>query len=191
MSDSERALLERARRGDHEAFGEVVLRYQASLRGYAARFIVSPEDVFDVVQDVFVDAFAALDRFEVDRPFGPWIRTICRNRVYRFLRDRKSRVSSVVVQLDAIMLDAKPQSDESDEHLSALRRCMDDLPTRNRSLVRLRYARGMSIDEIALQVERTPASVAMALSRLRGSLRSCIEQRLLRDRDARIEGGLT
>jgi len=190
--ESDRDLLLLARDGDHEAFGEIALRYQASLRGYAARYIVSAEDVFDIVQDVFVDAFAALDRFDVDRPFGPWVRTICRNRVYRFMRDRKVHQSTCEQQLDSSLLNiGGATEDDNEEHLAALRRCVGDLPKRNRSLISLRYLRGLTIDEIASQVERTSPAVAMALSRLRGALRKCIEQRL-ENGDSRVgvEGGI-
>lgn len=76
----EREIILKAQRGDHEAFGELVRRYQARLRGFAARDVENSHDVYDLVQDAFLDALRNLGSFDVEREFYPWLRAICRNR---------------------------------------------------------------------------------------------------------------
>ena len=53
----EKESIRRAQEGDREAFGPLVELYQARLRAYAARYVESGDDVFDIVQDVFLNAF--------------------------------------------------------------------------------------------------------------------------------------
>ena len=74
-------LVRRAQQGDRGAFGELVRLHQARLRAFAARFVPRSEDVFDLVQDAFVSAYRALGTFDPALELGPWLRTICRNRI--------------------------------------------------------------------------------------------------------------
>jgi len=68
----ESALVERARRGDHDAYGELVTRYQAVAARVAYVITASAADAEDVAQDAFVKAYYALDRFHEGAPFRPW-----------------------------------------------------------------------------------------------------------------------
>jgi RNA polymerase sigma-70 factor, ECF subfamily len=72
------ALVERARSGDHEAYAELVRRYSAIAHRVAV-LIAGPADAEDAVQDAFVRAYYALDRFRADAPFKPWLLTIVTN----------------------------------------------------------------------------------------------------------------
>ena len=75
----EAELVERARRGDHGAYGELVARYQA-LAGRVAYVITgSAADAEDATQDAFVKAYYALDRFRAGAPFRPWLLRIVAN----------------------------------------------------------------------------------------------------------------
>jgi RNA polymerase sigma-70 factor (ECF subfamily) len=76
----ERELIRLAQKGDRDAFGELVALYQARLRAYVARYVSRPDEVFDIVQDGFIDAMEHLDRFDPEKEVGPWLRAICRNR---------------------------------------------------------------------------------------------------------------
>ena len=65
-------------------------------------------------------------------------------------------------------------SDEAE----ALQRCMERLPDRSRTLVRLRYGDSLSVADIAARVTSKPEAVQKALSRLRVALAKCVERRL-------------
>src|SRR5690606_34121353 len=81
-------LVRLAKEGDREAFAGLVRLHQERLRGLVALSIPGRDDVHDLVQEAFVDAWKGLDGFDASCPFGPWLRAICRNRVRKFLRDR-------------------------------------------------------------------------------------------------------
>ena len=87
----ERDLIQKAQQGDRDAFGELVALYQARLRAFVARYVTRPDDVYDIVQEGFIDAMQHLDRFDPAKDFGPWLRAICRNRMLNHFRSAKVR----------------------------------------------------------------------------------------------------
>ena len=183
----EAALVRRSQQGDREAFCALIRLHQASLRGLCARLVPSPDEASDLVQEAFVRAWQRLDRFEAGRPFGPWMRTICRNLVANHLRDRRverTRAQAVVDDqllqadtLEVMLPDTDPASDPF-ARIDLLRACCELLPTHQRELVRSRYEESLTVPQIGQKLGRSVAAVAMALSRLRSALSRCIRHRL-------------
>jgi RNA polymerase sigma-70 factor, ECF subfamily len=180
--DYETRLLAAARNGDDEAYGELVRRYQGRLRGFAARYIHDSDEIYDLVQEAFIDAYLHLDRFEPDRDFWPWLRSICKNRVLNYLRAKRVRRDVNVRLVDAVLAEQLQADDGVDERLAerleALKRCLDQLKASQRQLVEQRYAAGARIKDLAVKLDQSAASLAMRLYRIRGRLRECMERRL-------------
>jgi len=76
---SDRDLALRARRGDAEAFGELVRRYQASVFNVCYRLLGERREAEDLAQEAFIRAYERLDTFDADLPFGPWMRRVAAN----------------------------------------------------------------------------------------------------------------
>jgi RNA polymerase sigma-70 factor (ECF subfamily) len=72
-------LVRRVRSGDAAAFRLLVERHSASARARAARLCAHPDDVDDIVQEAFLQAFAGLDRLRDPDRFGAWLAGIIRN----------------------------------------------------------------------------------------------------------------
>jgi DNA-directed RNA polymerase specialized sigma24 family protein len=72
-------LVRLARRGDAAAFRLLVERHAAVVRARATRLGAHPGDVDDLVQEAFLQAFAALDRLRDPDRFGPWLAGILVN----------------------------------------------------------------------------------------------------------------
>ena len=85
LAADERTLVVRARAGDREAFDRIVLAYQARLRGHVARYVPSSQDTYDIVQEVFLEAYRQLSKVDPEKPFGPWLWSICRHRLRLYL----------------------------------------------------------------------------------------------------------
>src|SRR5258708_1131708 len=81
MGDREvdQQLVERAQRGDKQAFGLLVQKYQRKLGRLLSRFIRDPAEVEDVAQEAFVKAYRALPAFRGDPAFDPWLDRIGSN----------------------------------------------------------------------------------------------------------------
>ena len=176
-------LIRKARAGDDEAFGEIVRRHQGRLRAFASRYLSDPNDVFEMVQDAFLDAYNHLERFDVSRDFGPWVRAICKNRILNLFRARR-RKRNVNLQLidDAIVDRIADEAEEDDEaaelRVEALRYCVQQLRKPQLKLVELRYYAGVAVKEIADSFNQSAASISMRLMRIRSKLRKCMEKRL-------------
>src|SRR5262252_9685135 len=82
------AVLARARRGDSEAFRELVERHSRSVFRLAFRMTGNEHDAEDVVQEAFLKAYRKLDAFEERAQFGSWLHRIAANCAYDVLRAR-------------------------------------------------------------------------------------------------------
>lgn len=169
----EHELIRAAVAGDEEAFAGLVRLHQARLRGLVALSLSERDDVLEVVQESFVDAWRALDRFDQTREFGPWLRTICRNRTLKFLRDRLPRRRRELALVDEALI-AAPLSELADDRLVALRRCLERLDAEHRRLLEQRFADGIPVQELALALGKSPNAVSMILLRLKDALQRCV-----------------
>lgn len=87
MADpTDRDLAIRARRGDAEAFGELVRRYQGSVFNVCYRLLGERREAEDMAQEAFIRAYGRLETFDADRPFGPWIRRVAANACFNRLQ---------------------------------------------------------------------------------------------------------
>src|SRR6185369_16431194 len=88
---AEADLLARARDGNLFAFDEIVKRYQRRVYATAVRIVRRHDVADDVVQEAFLRAHQALGRFDLARPFGPWICRIAANLAINHVRSPESR----------------------------------------------------------------------------------------------------
>lgn len=178
----ERAAIIAAQQGDHEAFGDLVRRYQAQLRGFAARDVQDGQDVYDLVQEAFLDALRHIRSFDVEREFYPWLRAICRNRVLNYFRARKSRRSGAQVLVDVAVEEIAASRDEVDddaaERITALKHCIGQLHEAQRNVLDLRFAEGIAVKDIAVRLGKSAASVTMQLQRIKAVLLECVQRQL-------------
>lgn len=178
---SERELILRTRAGNIDAFGELVLQHQGRLRAFAAKYVDSSDDVYDLVQDTFVQAFKSLDRFDAERDFGRWLRGICRNRIlkyYREVKNRSTRLEAIATVLeDRLRWDAL-EDDGALDRIEALRACIEGLDPKYRELILMRHYYEKAVKDMAVRLDKSAAAISVSLMRVRGMLRTCMEKRM-------------
>jgi RNA polymerase sigma factor (sigma-70 family) len=163
----ERALVLAARRGDLDAYAELVRRHQhAAVR--AARAMGAGDWAEDAAQEAFVSAWHALDRFAEDRRFRPWLVAIVVNEVRN--RQRLWRRREIIVQRVGGRLGPQEPlpSDEVAEQVERRRRlgeAMSRLPEKQRLVVTFRYLMELTEDETASALGWPRGSVKSRLSR--------------------------
>lgn len=165
--------------GDLEAFGDLVAWHQGELKGFLAYLGVGAGDIDELAQDTFVAAFTALETYDQDAPFAPWLRGIARNRVLR-KRTRRERHQPLgeIAALEELLQRSAPENDPVEPALLPhLAECLDGLGATAQQLVQLRYRQSLPIERIAAQVGKELVAVRVALSRLRAALKRCIERR--------------
>jgi RNA polymerase sigma-70 factor, ECF subfamily len=181
MLMDEGTLVREAMAGDREAFAGLVRLHQARLRALAALSIPGRDDVHDVVQETFIDAWRALARFDAGREFGPWLRSICRNRINGFLRLRLIRRRRELALVDeALIASAVPEEDgaEAERQVIALRICLDGLDTASRQLLYRRYHDEEAVQDLASGLGKSANSISMVLIRIKAALMRCVSNRL-------------
>src|ERR1043166_8129416 len=177
----ERELIHRAQRGEREAFGEIVRLYQARLRAFVARSVPRSEDVFDIVQDAFLDALKNIHRFDPDQELAPWLRAVCRNRMLNFFRARRVRLNAAMALVEQALeerwVEEEVALDEASEEVRALQKCVDQLGAPQRELLELRYKSNVPVSDLARRLRRSAAALSMTLFRLRAALQKCLGRR--------------
>jgi RNA polymerase sigma factor (sigma-70 family) len=157
--------------GDLAAYGHLVRRHAPVAKRMAVLWGAAA-DADDVVQDAFVQAFAALPRFRAGAEFRPWLLTIVRNLTRNSLRARGRRAAR-----EAFAAATWPVGDVADEAISAVRRdrLLEEvrrLPEELREVVACRYL-----------LELSEAETATALALPAGTVKSRLHRALVRLRE--------
>lgn len=163
---SDRDLIQRARRGDAEAFGELVLRYQTSVFNVCYRLLHERAEAQDMTQETFIRAGERLQTFDEERVFGPWIRRVAANVCLNHLESRK-RTAELDEERDADESQRPEAQVEVRERSEQLRRALASLPARYRVVVELRHYQELSYEEIAAELNIPLSDVKSHLFRAR------------------------
>jgi RNA polymerase sigma factor (sigma-70 family) len=170
--EDERQWVESCLDGDTESFRPLVERYQLPVRGLLQRLTGNAEDARELAQEAFLRAYRKLASFDVERPFGAWIRTIATN----LARDRLRRVARGEPRARATIgdrasgeagpVDEAARAEESDR----LRQAVASLEDEARRLVEMRYFEGLSLAEVAERTGVPRNTLKVRLFRLRKEL---------------------
>jgi len=169
----ERAEVIAAQQGSDEAFAALVRRHQRRAYAVARAIVLAHEDAEDAVQEGFLHAYRALDRFRADQPFGSWLYRIVANAARDLVRRRKVRETEELPDSAAL-----PFRDpgESDELRRRMRNALTHLTERQRSVVVLHDVEGFTHGEIARMLDIPEGTARSDLHHARATLR-----RLLHD----------
>lgn len=175
---SERELVQRARAGDTEAFGALVVEHQQFVYNLALRVVGNADEAEDVAQEAFVRAWLALPNFRGRAQFRTWLYRIaanlCCNRLPR-LRRELTAMGDDEVQDVPDETSADPASGlEASERRAFLHRQIEALPESYRMLVTLRFQQELSYDEIASVLSLPLGTVKTGLFRARARLREAL-----------------
>src|SRR3982750_449743 len=112
---NDRDLVDRAREGDQEAFGQLVRRYQPRIYRLALHMLRDRAEAEDVAQETFIRAYQALARFDGGREPYTWFYRITVNLALNTIRSRKSaRVSNTSdaddPRLEALLTEKRPSA---------------------------------------------------------------------------------
>ena len=176
LSDAE--LVETTRSGQREFYAELVRRYQSDVWKIVASMLSGMHRTEDLVQQVFIKAFMALDSFDVRREFGPWIRTLARNEVKSEFRriEREGRRLDIYQQQLLVAISNEEADSRQTDREARLARCLEELRAPIGDAVRWRYENGEEFEEIGRRLSRSGEAVRVMLNRARVLLRDCIER---------------
>jgi RNA polymerase sigma-70 factor (ECF subfamily) len=170
---SEREYVLAAQRGNQDAFSALVRLHQRRAYAVARAIVLTHEDAEDAVQEGFLHAYRALDRFLPDQPFGAWLNRIMANAALDLVRRRKVREAEELTDTFALPFRDPGESDELRNRLS---QALAHLPDRQRSVIVLHDVEGFTHGEIGKMVGIPEGTARSDLHHARAALR-----RLLKD----------
>src|ERR1700691_5462351 len=158
--EEETALVARARRGDLQAYDELVKRYQERIYATIYHMTSNHDDANDLAQESFIKAYQALKSFKGGSSFYTWLYRIAVNKTINFLKQRKNKYHLSLNDLDfnaendpdlvALISHKTPLRDAG---LSELQKKLNEallkLSESHRMVVVLHDVQGQSHDEIA------------------------------------------
>lgn len=174
---SEHELVERARRGDLDAYAELVRAHQSVAFRTALLICGDEAEAEEAAQDGFVKAHRALGRFRAGEPVRPWLLTIVANEA-RNRRRAAGRRAAATLRLAAA--DPCPAASPEVALLAAERRgallaALGSLRPDDRLVVGCRYLLELSEGETAAALGIRPGTVKSRLSRALGRLREALD----------------
>jgi len=161
---SDEELLTRFCKGQTEAFGALVRRYERELYGYLRRYLGDASLAEDVFQNTFLQVYVKSGQYEAGRPVRPWLYTIATNQAIDALRrngrhqalsldqQREELADGEMSSLIETLESAGPgplDMAQGQERNEKIRASVDRLPDFLRQVLLLAYYQGLKYREIA------------------------------------------
>src|SRR6266404_2823901 len=187
--DSDGALVAATKRGDTQAFEELVLRHKQRILAVAQRITNNREDAEDAAQESFTKAFLHLDAFQEKSRFSTWLTRIAMNEAFMLLRRRREIVEVLPENPDddirsnwEAFVDRSPNPEESylqRERTEFLTEAINRLGSKVPTTMLLRDMEERSVEETARILGTSIAAVKARVFQGRRKLRRTVNAGLL------------
>jgi len=187
---SDEGLVAATKRGDTQAFEELVLRHRRKVVAVAQRITNNREDAEDVAQESFHKAFLHLDAFQEKSRFSTWLTRIAMNEASMLLRRRRGFVEALPEKVDDGMrsnweafVDRSPNPEESylqRERAEFLTEAINRLGSTIRTTILLRDIEEKSVEETAQILGTSISAVKARVFQGRRKLRRTMKSGFLR-----------
>lgn len=185
MSENEKLLLERAKKGEVEAFELLIERYQKKVFNIALKMLGNHDDASELAQEAFIKIYKSIKGFKEESSFSTWVYRIATNVCLDELRKRKNRK---LTYLDEVIQseDGDLKREIADQGLSpdaiaeqkelkrALNQAILSLSEEHRVVLIMRDLHGMTYEEIAKVTKCPEGTVKSRINRARLSLKETL-----------------
>jgi RNA polymerase sigma-70 factor (ECF subfamily) len=163
--------------GETELFAHFLNRYSRPVYSLVIQMVSSPEDAEELVQDIFLKAFRALDKFRGNSSFSTWLYRIAYNQAVSATRKQKNGQKNEYLYTDEstyLIPDEEAEQflclSDSEEKILELTRAIDRLSVEEKALITLFYYEDKTTDELAVILGLSQANVKVRLHRVRKKL---------------------
>ena len=160
--------------GKDEAFIELYERYERRIYFFALKRMSDSSDAEDVTQEVFLQVFRGLSKFEGRSSLLTWMFGIAHNQVCRRYRRRRPMVQSLESDEVNELTSGETPADRKTDFVRILRNCgrvlEEKVPEQQRKAFELRYVENQSTREIAENMGKSPQAIKISLFRTRQTL---------------------
>ena len=191
--DEDRDLIQRCQAGDDSGFEGLVQKYQRDLFHLVSWNVGNGGEVEDIVQEVLCKVYFSLRKFDIDRPFYPWLRRVAINQCYdelRRVRRRKILRFTELSEQETRVIEriiATPDNESAaaatsggEEVRVLMQRVLDRMPEKQRMAIVLRDFKQIPYEEMAGILHCSKQAVRLKVFRARARLRTLITKSLRR-----------
>lgn len=167
MNDySEREIIEKIKQGEINYFEYLVNKYSKVIYYYAFGKLHNVQDAEDIVQDTFLKAYKAIDKFDAARPFYPYLFSILKNEINTFFRKRRPTIELTEESATFEEVSYKIEFDLLFERIR---------PEYSRVL-QLYYLDGLSYKEISQKIQKPLNTVKTIIRRAKQEVKTLYEE---------------
>jgi RNA polymerase sigma-70 factor (ECF subfamily) len=178
--ENEKKLIQRAQKGDQDAFASLVDEHQRYVYNLALRVVKDENEALDLAQETFVRAWTALPNFKGKSQFRTWlyriVTNLCYNRLPNLRRSLNDLGDDVMENVPETNFNNPVQEFESNETRRHLHKAIENLDEKYRLLITLRYQNELSYDEIASTLNLPLGTVKTGIFRAKEQLRKTLAQ---------------
>ena len=180
-------LVARSQEGDQFAFEELVRKYQQAVLNLAYHYVGRRDEIEDIAQKIFSKVYFSLPKFDIRRPFFPWLYRIAINQCYDELRRAKrqrtrtfselsleetSSIERLISQHETI----PASNDDRLEMHALLHKMLDQLPTHQKMAIVLRDIETIPYVQMAEILKCTEQAARLKVFRARIRLKALMEK---------------
>lgn len=164
----------------HDAFEELVNRYEQKMTRYANKFLYTYEDRQDAVQEVFLKSYKNIQSFRTSERFSPWIYRVAHNTFINIIKKQK-RETVTSLDMDTFFTwnvadERVPEARETELEREVLEQCLGALDIKYREVLVLFYFEEKDYKEIAEILQIPTATVGVRLRRGRKKMEEIYKQ---------------
>ncbi|HBA82677.1 MAG TPA: hypothetical protein DCZ95_01160 [Verrucomicrobia bacterium] len=163
------------------------LQHQEDLRAFIGSLVRDRHARDDILQEVALVLWQKFEEYDAQRSFGAWARGIAANKIMQsFDRLKRCPLQFSPNATQAILIAYEETGRDSSDEQNALRRCLGNLPDRSRNLISMRYEQSLKLKVIAESTSSSLEAVHKAISRIRQSLKKCMEEHLALEQELKL-----
>ena len=174
-ADEDRVIIEKAQRGDTDAFEELVKKYQERSIGIARHFVQEEELARDIAQEAFLRVYRNLHRYDPKHRFYTWFYRIVVHLAIDSVRKLRRPGRECALELTRVAAQRVELEMETREVRGSIRKTLEKIPQSYRLLLVLRDIEGFTSKEIADISGWNHATVRWRLHRARALFRTAWE----------------
>ena len=162
---------------NHDQFLRFYIESEEALLGFVRSLVPTREDAREVMQQTAAVLWRKFKELDEPGNFRRWAFGVARFEALAFRRD-KARDRHVFSEELMSMLEREAEESDliAEQESQALQECLGKLLPGQRELVEIAYSPGRRIDELAMELGRTPMAVYKSLHRIRMLLAECIRR---------------
>jgi RNA polymerase sigma-70 factor (ECF subfamily) len=168
---AETELIARAKKGDVDAFCLLVSGHKRAMYALALRFCGNHHDAEDLSQEVFLNAYRAIDRFRGDSSFHTWLRRIMVNSFLSHKRRKVLPQAADVTEGPGFAIAGSDRTAFNNVMVQQVLRRLDEVPARQRLMFVMKHQEGLTCEEIAEHFGTSVGTVKKTLFRVVDKLR--------------------